>query len=84
MTDLISTTTKSMEFNTLDQLWQTASLYGRVYLHTYDNGGFACVINFNTKNNIELKARGTSDNDVKQAMIGAIENAILIKKDFKD
>ena len=65
-----------MNNNSLDGLWAIARCYGRVSLHTTDNGKYQCVIKFNTIEHVELEAKHPGYCDTpKESLIESIKIA---------
>lgn len=63
----------------MKQLWDEASLYGRVSLSTMNDGKLYCKIEFNTIKHIELKATSGFDEPTPEAAIAAaIQQAKVI------
>lgn len=59
----------------MKKLFDKAREYGRVSIFTTRSGEYACTIEFNTIDHVELVARSGTVSDVERALTLAIENA---------
>ena len=63
----------------LSELFKTARLYGRVYIHTCEDGDYSCSIKFNSIEHTKLEAHSGYDcKSPEEAVSKAIEKAIEI------
>lgn len=61
---------------TLEQLFDEARAYGKVYVHTSDSGAYSVTITFYTKEHVQLEAKsGFGHVKIDGAFIAAIKNA---------
>lgn len=73
-----------MNKTNLSELWAIARQYGRVSLHTSEDGQYWASITFNTIKHTELKARPDGYCDTPEAaLISAIDSARNIAGDIK-
>ena len=63
----------------MTELFYKARKFGRVAIHTHDDGTYSCNIVFNTINHVELKAQSGYDYaTAEEAIDAAIKTAVEI------
>lgn len=78
---------KAIEYQTVEELFNTAMGYGKVHVHTFEGGAnprLCADIKFECKPGMSLEAKSGNDHKtLKSALIKAIKNAQEITAQFK-
>lgn len=68
----------------LESLWNEARSFGKVAIHTHDDGTISSNIKFGTLSGVSLEAKSGFDHkDIKSSLLAVIDNAKLIRGQFK-
>jgi len=68
----------------LEELFNEAQKFGRVFVYQADNGGWSAWIEFNTVDHVKLKAESSyGHKTVQSALTSATERAVLIVESMR-